>query len=266
MRVNEPTRIFIQNSTTLGNMNEEKFSGKSEIYDKYRPSYPSGLFDLLYSKYVTPQSVIADVGSGTGKFAKLLLERGNTVYCVEPNADMMHKAEQLLCGYDGFLPVCANAENTTLPDASVDFITAAQAFHWFDKRRFADECKRISKDKAVCALVWNAYDAKCAAVKELEALNFSCLPKFKGFAGGASPESGVLDFFRQYETFTFVQDSIFDFDAFAGRCFSSSYSPSKQSEEGKRYLALVSDFFKKHADGDIISLPVLTVCHVGSVL
>lgn len=246
-------------------MNEDKFTGKAEIYDKYRPSYPSGLFDLLYSRYVTPQSVIADVGSGTGKFSKLLLERGNTVYCVEPNADMMQKAKLLLGGYEGFRPVCTSAERTALPDASVDFITAAQAFHWFDKQGFARECKRISKGEAVCALIWNAYDATCPTVAELEKLNFSCLAKFKGFAGGSSPESGVIDFFSQYETFKFVQDRRFDFDAFVGRCFSSSYSPDKQSDEGKRYLSLLTDFFEKRSDGGILSLPVATVCHVGSV-
>lgn len=246
-------------------MNEDKFTGKAEIYDKYRPSYPSGLFDLLYSRYVTPQSVIADVGSGTGKFSKLLLDRGNTVYCVEPNADMMQKAKLLLGGYEGFRPVCASAENTALPDASVDFITAAQAFHWFDKQGFARECKRISKGEAVCALIWNAYDAACPTVAVLEKLNFSSLAKFKGFAGSSSHESGVLDFFRQYETFTFVQDRRFDFEAFVGRCFSSSYSPDKQSDEGKRYLSLLTEFFEKRSDGGILSLPVLTVCHVGSV-
>lgn len=247
-------------------MNEEKFSGKAEIYEKYRPSYPSELFDLLYSRYVDPESVIADVGSGTGKFAKPLLERGNTVYCVEPNADMMDKAKLLLDGYGGFIPVCASAENTTLPDASVDLITVAQAFHWFEKGAFAKECKRISKSKAVCALVWNAYDSKHSAVRQLETLNFSCLTKFKGFAGGASPESGVTDFFERYKTFNFTHDLLFDFDSFVGRCFSSSYSPDRQSDEGKRYLSLLTGFFEKYSDGSLLTLPVSTVCHVGTVL
>ena len=66
-------------------MNENKFSGKADVYDKFRLSYPEELFDLLYSEYITPRSIIADIGSGTGKFAQPLLERGNTVYCVEPN-------------------------------------------------------------------------------------------------------------------------------------------------------------------------------------
>lgn len=247
-------------------MNEEKFSGKAEIYQKYRPYYPRSLFDLLYLRYVDSDAVIADIGSGTGKFAKLLLDRGNTVYCVEPNVDMMDKAKILLARYDGFRPVCASAENTSLPDSSVDFITAAQAFHWFDKRAFAKECKRISKGKAVCALVWNAYDSKSTAVKELETLNFSCLTKFKGFAGGMSPESGVTDFFQQYETFNFSEDHHFDSDSFIGRCFSSSYSPDRQSEEGKRYLSLLNDFFEKHSERDVLSLPVSTVCHIGTLL
>lgn len=246
-------------------MNENKFSGKADVYDKFRLSYPEELFDLLYSEYITPRSIIADIGSGTGKFAQPLLERGNTVYCVEPNADMTAKAIKRLFGYRGFRPVSASAESTSLPDASVDFITAAQSFHWFDKLNFATECKRISKRNAVCALVWNSYDSSCRTVSELEKLNFASLPDFNGFSGGSSPESGISDFFEEYDTYRFVQSVIFDSDSFLGRCFSSSYSPSIQSKEGSRYRALLTEFFEKHSRDGMLSMPITTICHVGRV-
>lgn len=247
------------------NMNDDKFSGKADVYDKFRPTYPAELSDLLYSKFITPRSTIADIGAGTGKFSKLLLERGNTVYCVEPNEDMMKIARETLCTYRGFMPVCASAESTTLPDDSIDLITAAQAFHWFDKTEFARECKRISKDKAVCSLIWNSYDTDDPTVKDLEKLNFDSLSKFKGFAGGSSPEKGVSDFFEKYETYRFVQSVIFDSDSFLGRCFSSSYSPAIQSEDGSRYRALLTNFFEKHSRDGMLSMPVKTICHVGRV-
>lgn len=247
-------------------MNEEKFTGKAGDYAATRPSYPKELTDFLYEKYVTENSVIADVGAGTGKFTKLLLERGSTVYCVEPNPDMMKKAKELLCGYGRFIPVSASAENTTLPDRSVDFITAAQSFHWFDKERFAKECRRISKGKALCALIWNSYDASDVAVKELERLNFENLSRFKGFAGGSAPEKGVDGFFEKYETTTFTSRLIYDLDAFVGRCFSSSYSPERQSETGAAYASALTRFFDKHARGGILTLPLVTICHAGKVL
>jgi len=90
--------------------NEERFSNKADIYKKYRPSYPKELIDYLYSQVGFRQdSIIADIGSGTGILSCLLLERGSLVYCVEPNADMRKVAEKDLSGFKNFtsiLDVC----------------------------------------------------------------------------------------------------------------------------------------------------------------
>jgi len=111
-------------------MNEERFTGKADIYKKYRPSYPKELFDYLYSQVgFGKDSVIADIGSGTGIFSRLLLERGSKVCCVEPNGDMRQTAEKDLSQFENFVSVSGNDKNTGLQDKSVDFITAAQAFH-----------------------------------------------------------------------------------------------------------------------------------------
>src|SRR5262249_25402422 len=79
-----------------------------------------------------PETWIADVGSGTGICAKIFLKNGNEVICVEPNREMREAAEASLVGYRGFRSVDGTAEATTLPDASVDWVVAAQAFHWFE--------------------------------------------------------------------------------------------------------------------------------------
>ena len=71
-------------------MNENKFDGMGKIYSEHRPSYPKELLDYLYSETgLTRETAIADIGSGTGILTRLLLSRGNAVYAVEPNADML---------------------------------------------------------------------------------------------------------------------------------------------------------------------------------
>ena len=118
-------------------MNEDKFTGLGELYAQFRPSYPEELIAYLFSFVgIGEEDVIADIGSGTGIFTKQMLEKGNTVYGVEPNADMRKIAEAALTDFKNFISVSATAENTTLPDHSIDVITVAQAFHWFDRAVF----------------------------------------------------------------------------------------------------------------------------------
>lgn len=102
------------------------FSGLADDYVIGRPAYAKAFVESLYSRYgVSKQSVIADIGSGTGKFAKQLLERGSFVYGVEPNADMRNIARKELEGFEKFCPVKGTAAETNLGEQSVDFVTAA---------------------------------------------------------------------------------------------------------------------------------------------
>jgi SAM-dependent methyltransferase len=133
-----------------------RFSSRVDNYVKYRPGYPSEIVDLLKSDCgLTESSVIADLGSGTGILSELFLRNGNTVFGVEPNEPMRSAGEQLLEGYDNFESVNGNAEATTLPAQSVDFVTAAQAFHWFDPAAAKHEFIRVLKPGGWVVLVWN---------------------------------------------------------------------------------------------------------------
>lgn len=114
-------------------MNENKFNGMGKIYSKYRPSYPINFIDYLFTDVgISQSSIIADIGSGTGILTGQLLEKGGRVYGVEPNDDMRAIAETNLSNFFGFTSVNGNADDTTIDDNSVDYITVAQAFHWFD--------------------------------------------------------------------------------------------------------------------------------------
>ena len=134
----------------------ERFSGRAAAYDRGRPCYPAAIMDHLFSVgALFPGCEVADLGSGTGIFSALLLDRGLLVYAVEPNQDMRSMAEARLAGRKGFVSVAGSAEGTTLPDRSMDAATAAQAFHWFDLDRTREEMKRILRPSGQVVLVWN---------------------------------------------------------------------------------------------------------------
>ena len=131
-------------------MNEEKFTGKADVYDKYRPTYPAELVDWLYEK--THAETVADIGAGTGIFTKCLSAKPWSITAVEPNADML---EKLRGNCPNIEIVNASAENTGIAPASIDLVTAAQAFHWFAKEKFKAECQRIFTTKGRLAVIWN---------------------------------------------------------------------------------------------------------------
>src|SRR5512144_1560718 len=107
----------------------QRFSGRVTNYVKYRPSYPAAIIDLLRVECgLTPDSLVADIGSGTGLLTELFLRAGNRVLGIEPNREMREAGDRLLQNYPRFSSLDAAAEATTLPDQSVDFITAGQSF------------------------------------------------------------------------------------------------------------------------------------------
>ena len=135
---------------------KQRFSNRVEDYVRYRPGYPREILDVLRDECgLTPESVVVDVGSGTGLLTQLFLENGNVVYGIEPNAAMREAGEQFLEKYRHFSSVAATAEATTLPDASADFVVAGQAFHWFDTRLVRAEFLRVLRADGWVAIIWN---------------------------------------------------------------------------------------------------------------
>src|SRR5437899_6451843 len=134
----------------------QRFSSRVEDYARYRPAYPGEVIQLLKTECgLSAESVVADVASGTGIFTRMLLENRCRVFGVEPNVEMRRSAEEFMAGHARFKSLNGTAESTTLPDHSVDIITAAQAAHWFDPSKAPQEFVRILKPGGWTVLMWN---------------------------------------------------------------------------------------------------------------
>ena len=150
--------------TALANDPTQRFSSRVENYVKYRPGYPEAVIATLRDQCeLNRDSLVADVGSGTGVLSKLFLKNGNRVFAVEPNPEMREAGERLLGSYPEFRSVSGRAELSTLADHSVDFVVAGQSFHWFDPRGARNEFVRILRPTGWGALIWNQLKIRSTA-------------------------------------------------------------------------------------------------------
>lgn len=206
----------------------KRFSNRVENYLKYRPSYPSEIIHLLETECgLTSDSRVADIGSGTGFMTELFLKNGNTVYGVEPNAEMRSAGERLLAKYPKFLSVNATAEATTLPDHSVDLIVAGQAFHWFDHAKAKLEFQRVVRSAGWVVLVWNGFLVETSAlVRGYQELLMKYGTDYQE-VNREIEDCDIATFFspRKYSQARFNFKQVFDFEGLKGRLLSASYAP-----------------------------------------
>ena len=235
----------------------QRFSNRVENYVKFRPGYPPEVLQLFRDEMnLRPDSVIADIGSGTGISAKLFLENGNEVFGVEPNDAMRWAAENVLSGYSKFRSVNGTAENTTLDESSLDFVIAAQAFHWFKPEETHGEFKRILKDGGYIALIWNERQLDATPfLREYEHFLLRFANDYTKVRHENINEEKLFDFFGcKFQRASFLNSQIFDFDGLRGRALSSSYMPS---ESDQVYPALIEELhalFAKHAENGKIKV------------
>ncbi|MBA2378677.1 MAG: class I SAM-dependent methyltransferase [Blastocatellia bacterium] len=235
----------------------ERFSDRVANYVKWRPGYPPEVLDVFREKMgLDGESVIADLGSGTGLSAKLFLEHGNVVFGVEPNAAMREAAEEFLAGYARFASVNGTAQATTLDESSVNFVIAAQAFHWFDRAAAAEECRRILKQGGYVALIWNE--------RELTTTPFligyeKLLTKFGTDYESVRHENidsaSLADFFGKVPEHASARNvQAFDLDGITGRLLSSSYTPAVGHPSFEPMLEELGSLFAKHAENGRIKV------------
>lgn len=205
------------------------------------------------------------MGSGTGIFSEQLLKNGYIVYAVEPNDDMRKKAEEKLSKEKGFFSVKGTDKNTTLFEKSVDFITAAQSFHWFDADAFKKECKRILKPNGKVMIVYNNRDKSALCNKALFDILSKYCPEFKGFSGGMSDEKCRAFFNGKCEVFKVDNSQIYDRQGYIDRVLSSSYSLCEKDEEYGEYLENIKAHFNTFSEKGLLTVPIYTTAYIGSI-
>lgn len=235
----------------------DRFSNRVENYTKYRPGYPREVLDLFRDEMsLTDDSVIADIGSGTGLSSKLFLENGNTVYGVEPNRAMRVAAEDFLNSFSSFRSIDGTAENTNLPDGSVDFVIAAQAFHWFDAEKTRREFRRILKNPGHVALMWNERQLDSTPfLREYENFLLKFANDYEKVRHENIDETILAGFFQsEFRRATFHTEQVFDFDGLKGRVLSSSYMPAESDPPFEQMFNELKTLFAKHAENDKIKV------------
>ena len=234
-----------------------RFSTRVADYVKYRPGYPAAVLRLLERECgLGPGSVVADVGSGTGLLSELFLKNGNRVYGVEPNLEMREAGERLLASYPNFKSVEGRAEATTLDDGAVDFVTAGQAFHWFDPPRARVEFARILRPGGWVVLVWN--DRRTAGtpfLEDYERLLLEYGTDYREVSVKYAEESMLAALYGPSEmrAQTFENQQVFDFDGLRGRLTSSSYVPQPGHPDFDPLMRALEVLFRRHQrDGRVV--------------
>jgi SAM-dependent methyltransferase len=235
----------------------ERFSNRVENYVKYRPGYPPQVLDLFRDEMnLREDSVVADIGSGTGISAKLFLENGNRVFGVEPNELMRRAAEDFLKEFPNFTSVDGTAEKTNLPDDSVDFIVAAQAFHWFDPAKTRAEFQRILRPEGFVALIWNERQLDTTDfLREYENLLIKFGTDYEKVRHDNISEKILSDFFQiRFRQKTYPNIQTLDFEGIKGRMLSASYMPAENDPRFEPMIAELKRVFDKYAENGKIQV------------
>ncbi|WP_182102035.1 class I SAM-dependent methyltransferase [Niallia taxi] len=248
--------------------NNTKFNGKAKVYAAFRPYYPEQLLNDLFTECeLSINSTAADIGAGTGILTKQLLDLGLTVFAVEPNEDMRQAATGLLKDYKGITLVNGAAENTTLPEHSVDLVTAAQSFHWFNEEEFHKECQRILKKDGKVAIIANERVNEASVNLEIADVYRRYCPNFNGFSNGLNGSQEIYDSFfnRNYHEIVYDYPLKYNKATFIGRHLSSSFALQEGDKQYPMLVEALAALFDKYGENGLLSIPNLTKCRYGVV-
>jgi SAM-dependent methyltransferase len=233
----------------------ERFSDRVADYARARPGYPPALVAwLLHEAGIARGAAVADLGSGTGLFARELLAAGCVVYAVEPNAAMRAAAEQALDGAPGLISIAGTAEQTGLAERSVALVTAAQAYHWFEPDAARDEVRRILVPDGCAALIWNVRSLVSAFARDYETLLLEYCPDYAAGQPHQASQAEIAAFFGREALraarFDYVQR--LNYEALEARLLSSSYTPKADDRLRTPLLAALRELFERHSQDGIV--------------
>lgn len=243
-----------------------RFSNRVENYIRYRPGYPKEIIGLLKGECgLGAESVVADLGCGTGLLAELFLANGNRVFGIEPNLEMRQAGERLLKGYPLFMSTAGTAEATGLADQSVDFATAGQAFHWFDRPRCREEIRRILRPSGWIVLVWNDRRTQSTPfLAEYEQLLREFATDYQQVDHKRIDDAVLREFLgAEPRRASFPNYQYFGFAGLRGRLLSSSYVPEAGQPHYEEMLEALKHLFDERQRNGQVTVEYDTVVFYG---
>ena len=244
-----------------------RFTDRVDDYVRFRPTYPESLLEWLRTAHgVVPSWVVADVGAGTGISARLFLDGGHPVVAIEPNAAMRAAAVAQLGARAGFRAVDGTAEATGLPDASVELVSVAQAFHWFDGEAARREWRRILRPGGLAAIYWNSRRvAGTPFLAGYEALLHRFGTDYAAVAERYADEPTMRRWFGAgfLGTARFDHRQRLDLEGLRGRLLSSSYAPRAGDPRHAPMLEALRDLFVATASDGAVDFDYDTRVYVG---
>ncbi len=227
----------------------------ADVYERSRPGYPLEAVRWLVGE--RPARVL-DLGAGTGKLTRTLLDAGHDVVAVDPSEPMLAHLSAASPSADVKV---GTAEAIPVPDADVDVVVVAQAFHWFDHDVALPEIARVLKPGGWLALVWNFRDASVPWVDELwtminpeEPQRIDYTDVTEGTALGAS------EWFGPVESATFQHSQQLGGQGLLDLVTSRSYVAIQSPEERAPLLDAVRAVYARQATADGVVLPYVTYC------
>jgi SAM-dependent methyltransferase len=244
----------------------ERFTDRAGDYAAARPGYPAAIATTLIAELkLRADAVVADIGSGTGLSCEPFLRAGLAVVGVEPNEAMRTEGDRHLARFGRFHSVAGTAEATTLPAASVDLVTAAQAFHWFDIAAARAEALRILKRPPLAALIWNDRVATGSAFAEgYEQLLLDFGIDYEKIRHRHAHEDSVAAFFghRGFRVASFPNPTVLDWPTLLARLNSASYVPKAEHSHHAPMIARLRQLFDAaQRDGRVTMDYVTRVFH-----
>lgn len=225
---------------------ENLFMNKQDYYNKYRPGYDKKIIDLLEEKYsFNRDSIVAEYGAGTGKFADLMVPYVKKYYFLEPNIDMIEFAKSSNKS-SNVIFLNEKAEETSIPNETINFAFAVHSFHYFEKETFKKELNRVLDKEGYFCIIWYDYNSEETPI-QYEWKNL--ITEVKGFNDNHNKKNDRINIYKNglYEEYSFVIRKEFTYEELLGLGLSISSTPlPDQKEEYLDFEKKVKDIFNKY--------------------
>lgn len=239
------------------------FGAVAGAYESGRPDYPRESVDWMLAPVRQHDRAlrVADVGAGTGKLTRTIVEAGADVVAIDPDSGMLAELREHVHGVPTFV---GTAERMPLPDASLDAVLLGQAWHWVDVAAASEEAGRVLRAGGVLGLVWNIRDEAVPWIAELTRVMHGSHAETMLADGGAQVAApiGPLEEHRWHWTRTLGRAPFLDMVS------SRSYIITATTEERARILAAVGDLFdaqrrRDESGAEVVDIPYVTRAYRG---